>query len=248
MTKFPTYGFVVFCLIFSGCKKDAEYTNVREDVFKTPLLPEELYDYSSETAPQHFIDDPVLQLFGTFEGGNGITDEGATLGRVLFYDKALSSDNTVSCSSCHDQQHAFSDPNRFSEGVNGTTSRNSMAIFNMRLNRRFFWDTRANSIQQQVLMPIQDELEMNMPLDQLEEKLAQIDYYPGLFEAAFGDAEINSGRIATALAMFVRSITSYNSPYDEGRQNGFANFTAEEQAGLHQDTPQFALPTLRRDF
>ena len=140
---------------------------------------------------------------------NPITDKGATLGRVLFYDKNLSTKNTVSCSSCHLQQYAFGDIADASQGVNGNTSRHSMRLVNSRFSveEKFFWDERAATLEDQTTMPIQDHLEMGFSgdngdpdLNDLIQKLEKIDYYPEFFEWVYGDAQITEERIQFAQA------------------------------------------------
>jgi cytochrome c peroxidase len=167
-------------------------------------------------------------------------DPGATLGRVLFYDTRLSANNTVACGSCHLQSHAFATPQRFSKGFEGKmTDRNAMSLVNLRFytRGRFFWDERARSLEEQVLMPIQSKTEMGQDLTQLVALLAQDARYPELFSEAFGDAQITSGRIAKSLAQFLRSMVSYQSKYDEGLakvlfvRDDFENFTAQENHG-----------------
>jgi cytochrome c peroxidase len=106
-----------------------------------------------------------------------------------------------------------------------------MAIVNVEFQRRFFWDTRANSIESQVLMPIEHPIEMGMNLDSLVYRLQRIPYYPPLFEAAFGDTVITISRIAKGLGQFMKSIRSYESKYDRGLANDFAEFTDLENAG-----------------
>jgi cytochrome c peroxidase len=148
---------------------------------------------------------------------NPITDAGATLGRVLFYDVRLSANNRVSCGSCHIQQYGFSDTARFSVGLNGErTRRHSMALANARFyaNGRYFWDERAATLEEQVLMPIQDKVEMGMSLDVLIPKLKATRFYPPLFTAAFGSADVTTERVAFALAQFVRSMVSTGSFLD----------------------------------
>lgn len=147
---------------------------------------------------------------------NVTTYEGVELGRHLFYDVRLSKNNTISCASCHKQENAFSDPNQFSEGFDGSIGkRNSMSLVNLKWHRRFFWDGRASSLEEQVLMPIQDPTEMGMELDDLESKLKQINLYTELFEETFGSPDITSERISMALAQFVRSIVSNRALYDD---------------------------------
>lgn len=203
-----------------------------------PQLPGTLLDYSSDLPPT--FDAVTVRRFDNTPGDNPVTDEGATLGRVLFYDLRLSRNGTKSCASCHPQATAFSDTDRLSEGFEGgRTGRNSMPLLNVAFYPRgsMFWDERAASLEEQVLMPIQDEVEMGMTLPDLVERLEGTDYYPPLFEAAFGDPAITSDRISLALAQFVRSIVSYRSRWDQGVaqvedvRDAFPNFTAQENRG-----------------
>jgi len=174
---------------------------------------------------------------------NPITNAGATLGRVLFYDKRLSANDTVACASCHEQSKGFSDSRTLSVGFNGgLTGRHSMGLSNARYYNpgRFFWDERAATLEQQVLMPIQDAVEMGMTLPALEVKLNAVTWYGPLFQAAFGSPQVTSDRISRALAQFVRSMVSYRSKFDQAMATGapgvppdFASvFTAQELQGL----------------
>lgn len=217
--------------------EDADTTMATESV---PDLPATPYAYSAITLPAHFQTPGVLAKDNT-PTDNPITDLGATLGRVLFHDTALSANDAVACASCHLQEYGFSDPAQLSVGFEGgLTGRNSMSIANARFyqNGHFFWDERADTLEDQVLMPIQDSTEMGMTLEELEIKLAARSYYPELFEQAFGDPAITSDRISRALAQFVRSIVSYRSRYDEGLtmvggdpQSPFPNYSAQENQG-----------------
>lgn len=209
------------------------------DVTGVLNLPATPFNYANVQLPGFFLNND-LQREDNTPNNNPITDNGATLGRVLFYDKKMSANNTVSCASCHQQENGFSDPNVFSVGFEGgLTGRNSMGLANARYyqNGRFFWDERANTLEDQVLMPIQDHVEMGMTLAELETKLAVEDYYAPLFTAAFGDADVTSNRISLALAQFIRSMVSYQSKYDAGLaqtnnpQANFPNFTQSENLG-----------------
>ena len=173
-------------------------------------------------------------------GSNPTTSSGATLGRVLFHDRELSLNRTVSCSSCHEQAHGFADSRTLSVGfAGGNTRRHSMGLTNARFYQRgrAFWDERAQTMEVQALMPIQDPVEMGMTLADLETRLAQKSYYPALFDAAFGDPAISADRIGKAIAQFVRSLVSITSRYDQGRamvgnfNQPFPNFTAQESQG-----------------
>jgi cytochrome c peroxidase len=96
---------------------------------------------------------------------------------------------------------------------------------------RFFWDERAATLEDQVLQPIQNSVEMGMTLPALVQRLGAEPYYTNLFERAFGTTEVTSDRISKALAQFVRSIVSTRSKYDRGIPVGFTNFTAQEILG-----------------
>ena len=194
--------------------------------------------------PAYLLAPPIQGQINT-PANNQITDWGATLGRVLFYDKTLSKNKTISCASCHNQANAFSDIAALSKGFDGaSTGRNSMSLVNAKYypNGRFFWDQRAATLEQQVLVPIQDLVEMGITLDTLVKRVKDQPYYPTLFTKAFGNSTINSDLISKALSQFVRSIVSYQSKYDQGRQNFptapappanavFSNFSAQENRG-----------------
>lgn len=201
-------------------------------------LPDQPYAYTPDL-PAHFTQPNVLAADNT-PMNNPVTDDGATLGRVLFYERALSANKTTSCASCHNQDQGFGDSAQFSRGfAGGRTARHSMGLSNARFyaNGSFFWDERAASLEDQVLMPVQDPTEMGLTIDTLLARLNALPYYAPLFEKAFGSAEISELRVRQALAQFVRSIMSYRSRYDEGRAQvanpaaAFANFTAQENQG-----------------
>lgn len=224
-------------------------TTADDDGAPAPTLPPEVtaaldlpatpFPYSKVTLPAHF-QTPFVRGMDNTPAGNPTTDAGATLGRVLFYDRALSQNRTIACASCHDQAHAFSDPKQFSDGfAGGHTTRNAMAITDARFyrNGRFFWDQRAATLEEQVLMPIQNAVEMGLTLDELVARARAAPYYAYLFERAFGDPAVTTERIGRALAQFARSVVSYRSRYDEGIaatgdvNRPFPGFTAEENLG-----------------
>lgn len=197
------------------------------------LLPGTPFNYASPALPPNFSVNPILGQ-DNMPATNVTTDAGATLGRVLFYDKRLSTNQTISCSSCHVQANGFSDPRQFSVGFNGgLTGRNSMGLSNARWYQRlkFFWDERAATLEDQTLRPIQDSLEMGMTLTALTNRLTAEPFYTNLFAQTFGTPEITSERISRALAQFVRSIVSVQSKYDAGVTMNFANFTVQENLG-----------------
>jgi cytochrome c peroxidase len=212
---------------------------VKPSTARTLRLPETPYHYGEIDLPEHFKT-PVAQRFDNTPADNPVTDHGATLGRVLFYDTQLSVNNTISCGSCHVQKNAFVDPNRFSKGFEGKqTDRHATSLVNLRysLRGRFFWDERARTLEDAVLVPIQSKLEMGQDLSKLVEILARSEKYPELYEKAFGDNKITQQRTAKALAQFLRSMVSYRSKYDEGLakvtsgRDDFPNFTLQENRG-----------------
>lgn len=207
------------------------------------ILPRTAYDYAGQALPSYFNENP-LDSTDNAPSPHSRLNELATLGRVLFYDKNLSINNTISCSSCHLQSHGFSDPEQFSKGFNGgLTRRNSMGLANARYfaDGSFFWDMRAATLTEQVLLPIEDIVEMGISLDSLERKLQKLDYYPILFRQAFDDTIVSRERIASALANFIRTIISYRTKFDSGvvtlgriptGTSNIPGFTAQENRGF----------------
>ncbi len=165
---------------------------------------------------------------------NPMTYEGIELGHRLFFDKRFSSDNTLSCASCHHQSFFFADlPDRkVSTGVNGAQGkRNAMVIFNLAWQEHFFWDGRAMSLEEQALMPIEDPTELNNTLPVVVARLEADSLYPSLFKAAFGDEAITPERIGKAIAQFERTIISSNSKFDRVERLKIEQYTPEEQLG-----------------
>lgn len=247
MKRFKTCYFLIFTFILVtliSCGSSEEPTPITNDLLNLPSSP---FDYESLNLPAHFTNNVSGQPLPTSINGldntptdNQITNEGATLGRVLFYDKSLSANGNVACASCHQQDKGFSDDARLSVGFDGgLTGRHSMTLINSRFYQRgrFFWDERASTLEEQVLMPFLDPVEMGMTIDQVVNMVSEQSYYPSLFENAFGSSDVTAERISAALAQFIRSIVSFSSKYDEGRAlspspgPNFSNFTAEENLG-----------------
>lgn len=252
MTKMQiTIGAVFSVLIIAvSCSKN-ETTPVTPPVvvdpyaaikaaFGTKIDPTNLANYANQPRPAYIGGKDNT-------GGNNITNAKATLGRVLFYDKNLSIDNTISCASCHKQQFAFSDNVVASTGVaGGITARHSMRLINSRyaVETKFFWDERAATLEIQTTKPIQDHAEMGFSgtggrpgLASLLSKLQAIGYYNELFKFVYGDITVTEARLQECLAQFTRSIQSFDSKYDAGRAvvandgQPFPNFTAQENLG-----------------
>lgn len=225
--------YVVLCIALligsAGCRKEEQ--SVATTGTRMPHLPTTAYSYALPEAPAHFS----VQLQQTAAANlaiHPITDAGAALGRVLFYERELSASRTISCGSCHQQENGFADALVRSHGHSGILSRrNSMHLVNQVYSRRQFWDLRAATLEEQVLLPVQDAVEMGLTLEESTERLRAMPYYPSLFAEAFGNDSITIDRMALALAQFVRSIVSYNTRYDAGEANGFVDYTPLESDG-----------------
>lgn len=201
-----------------------------------------LPNYVSPPLPAYF--DATVDARDNQNNGNRVSDAGATLGRVLFYDKSLSFNNAVSCASCHLQSAGFSDPQRFSTGFSGSafTTAHSMRLVNARYFRpgTAFWDRRAASLEAQASQPILNAVEMGFDsthggMPALLAKLQALTYYPELFALAFGDRNITEARVQQAIAQFERSMISSNSRWDTGYASTFQ--PAAPDRGLSADVP-----------
>ena len=227
----------------NSCKKSEEK---QADPLSDLNLPSTPYNYARQELPGYFLTSSLV--LDNTPVTNPVSDWGATLGRVLFYDKTLSLNNTVSCASCHQQQYGFADNHAFSTGFAGElTKRNSMSLTNARYfpAGKFFWDQRSGPLEVwQTLMPIENPVEMGLGIDELIKRLEKKPYYPYLFDKAFSDQSIhpiNRDAISKALAQFIRSMISYQSKYDAGRsqivapqnpaESPYPNFTAQENLG-----------------
>lgn len=150
-----------------------------------------------------------------------LTVEGVALGRQLFYEKALSDDYSLSCGSCHLQDHAFSDPRQFSIGTDGSLGlRNSMPIINAVWDEIFFWDGRASSLEAQAFKPVVDQREMRNSWPVVVGRLQADPQYPDLFEKAFDTRIIDSVLVVKAIAQFERTLLSFNSRFDRYEYHG----------------------------
>jgi cytochrome c peroxidase len=162
---------IFFLLIASKAITISDYLN----------LPEIPFDYSVNL-PSYFFTNAGGGLPTSINGidnipaNNTITDDGATLGRVLFFDKNLSINRTISCASCHKQSEGFSDSRVLGISfAGGTTRRHGMTLINTRFYQRvrFFWDESAATLKAQVLQPFQDAIEMDLTEVQISERVSE---------------------------------------------------------------------------
>lgn len=197
-------------------------------------LPKEVHNYSNLN-----LSDQFLTLNNRVN--EKVTDHGATLGRVLFYDTKLSLNNSVSCASCHQQKFGFGDNKDFSIGFDGKKSlRNSHSLCNTAVKSMFFWDGRENNMNNLVLQPVKDHIEMGLDNTlSLENRIKAVPYYKDLFENAFGTPEVTATRISNALAQFVHSMVSVDAPVNQLEADPWSplptvlpsTFTAQEKEG-----------------
>lgn len=202
-------------------------------------------DYSAPALPAYF--DRTVTALDNSPASNAINNRVATLGRVLFYDLRLSTNDRASCASCHQQALGFTDSMRFSNGISGaaTTDFHAMRLGNLRYWQpgSTFWDRRAASVEAQASHPFHSLVEMGWGgaaggFDALIRKMHATAYYPDLFAWAFGSSAITELRIQQALAQFVRAMISSSSRWDTGYAQVFSA-TAPNRA-LNVDLPNFS--------
>jgi cytochrome c peroxidase len=150
---------------------------------------------------------------------NYLTVDRVALGKKLFFDPILSRDGSVSCGSCHWQEHAFADTAVFSRGIEGRTGfRNAPTLFNLAWHPYFFMDGGVPTLELQVLAPLDNHAELDMDLLELMARLQQHPQYPSLFRKAYGRDPDPFG-LTRAIAAYERTLVSGNSPYDQYTSN-----------------------------
>ena len=210
--KSIVYSMLIFGTIIIACGPDEE--------------PQAVYD------PTLFTVD-----FGSFPNQNLPSDNiptnaGVQLGRMLFYEKALSKDGSMACADCHQQKDMFSDIRQFSIGVEELPGkRQAMPLFNLAWHKNgMFWDGRAPLVRDQALKPIQDPLEMNESLENVVEKLNAEKKYRDQFIRAFGDDVITADRVGLAIEQFEFTMISNDSRFDKF-QKGQVTLSESEERG-----------------
>lgn len=206
------FKIVFIGLIFSGCSRDPEIIPSGGKLFFIPEgFPIPVYDLS-----------------------NNFNETQFQLGKKLFFDPILSEDFTVSCSSCHLPNAAFSDPgNAFSIGLNNSVGkRNSPALINLAWQTNFMWDGGVNHIEIQPLAPLTNPDEMGWDLAPVIANLNQSSEYKILFKKAFDTDSITSAFMFKALAHYMSCLISSESKYDQYIR-GEINFTSSELNGLN---------------
>ena len=203
---------ILCCTILASCEDDNQVVVNQDDPDLIAI------DYAPNTYDLNLHDSlPFMDI----PADNPMTVAGVDLGRHLFYDPIMSSDSTISCSSCHNLKKGFSDPSALSFGVNGATgTRNSMSLLNIGFAKNgLFWDGRARTLEEQAIEPIEAVFEMNETWENVEAKLRRSEFYPAMFRKAFGitkRSEITQDLVVKALAQFERTLVVYGgSKYDK---------------------------------
>ncbi len=180
-----------------------------------------LDNYAAPVLPAYY--DGTVSVLDNQPAGTAIDNRVATLGRVLFFDRQLSINSTISCASCHRQATGFDDQTRFSTGFSGTafTSAHAMRLGNVRYWQlgSMFWDRRAANVEAQASQPIINPIEMGWDsaaggIPALTARLQSLSYYQELFQLAFGSPTVTEARMQQALAQFERAMISSGSRWD----------------------------------
>ena len=207
---------IIFACCFTSCSVDPEIKPIITSGDVKEIIPD------GWPTPQYNFNN------------NTLTVDGFVLGRSLFYEPLLSSDNTISCGSCHQQFAAFAHSGHdVSHGIFGLLgNRNTPALQNLNWNTTFMHDGGILNIEVMPLAPITNTVEMNESMPNVVSKLAASNKYKILFTKAYGSELVNSQRIFKALAQFMGTMYSYNSKYDLVK-SGKSNFTVQEQSGYN---------------
>jgi cytochrome c peroxidase len=235
---------IVFLIIslFNNCLNNSVKKEVRQEKDFIDHLRELYSSGDASRWPKPVLDPESVSLFSEighlpadeFPADNQYTPEKALLGKTLFFDPRLSKSNQIACASCHDPELAWCDNRTFSFGHNRQLgTRNAMTILNVAYAKSLFWDGRANSLEEQSRMPIEDEKEMGEHIDIAAGKIAKIKGYEVLFEKAFGDRSVTKDRISKSIAAFERTVKSLPSKFDQFIDGNSELYTNDELMGLH---------------
>jgi len=229
-----------------------------------PFLPSTPFDYSLPEFPEHFNDSLDLGYRAVirkqnYDRLNDIDKNKATIGRVLFYDKILSSNENISCASCHKQELSFADGQSFSEGLNSLTKRNSLHLNDLVWDAQalFSWDMGKQSLADMISLPLNDDNEIGINMEELADKMYNTTYYPSLFQIAYQHPVPKEEWIIECLVHFINSMHTFNSRLDQQAKKGFEDFTTQEKLGKKlfgescsrcHSQGQFYYPTMQSNF
>jgi len=156
------------------------------------------------------------------------------LGKTLFFDPKLSKSNQISCSSCHDPEMGWTDHRQVSLGNDHLLGkRNTPSLYNIAERTSYFWDGRAETLEQQMVGPLSAHHEMDTDIKSLPAKIRAIKEYKPLFKAAFGEEKVTYDRIISAIITFQKTIKSQPSRFDKFIQGEYQYLTDQEIYGMH---------------
>jgi cytochrome c peroxidase len=192
-----------------GCERSAKKASSTQ----LPLIPE-TDPLAQPKSPQQ-VGVPVEMTRAAIPPDNPQTPEKISLGQRLFFDRRLSADGTVSCSTCHDPALAFTDRKPLSVGIQGRVGqRNAPTVLNAFYNKTQFWDGRVNTLEEQAALPIVNSVEMGHPsLDAAVAQIATVQEYKEAFQHVFGRPP-NGPDLLRAIASYERTQLSFDSPFD----------------------------------
>lgn len=178
---------------------------------------------------KRLLSQPRLEV--PFPQDNPITAEKIAFGKSLFFDKRLSRTNEISCAGCHNPQKAFTDGLVKSRGVNGAVAmRNAPSLFNSAFFKSYMYDGEVKTLEEQVLVPLQDHLEMGSSMKEVLDKLSKDPNYMRLAKSLF-NRELDAYVITRAISTYERSLISRNSKFDRYRAGEKNVLNANEKAG-----------------
>ena len=191
-----------------GCERSAKKASSQ-----LPLIPET--DPLAQPKSLQQVGVPIAMTRGVIPADNPQTPEKISLGQRLFFDRRLSADGTVSCSTCHDPALAFTDRKPTSVGIKGRVGqRNAPTVLNALYNKAQFWDGRVNTLEEQAALPIVNSVEMGQPnLDAAVAQIAAVEEYQQAFRNVFRRPP-NSPDLMRAIASYERTQLSFDSPFD----------------------------------
>src|SRR6266550_3499015 len=191
-----------------GCERSAEKVSP-----KGPTTPEA--DTLAQPKSLQQVGVPVQLTGDAISADNTQSPEKISLGQKLFFDRRLSADSTVSCSTCHNPDLAFTDRKSTSVGIKGRVGqRNAPTVLNALYNKTQFWDGRVNTLEKQAALPIVNSVEMGQPnLDAAVAQIAAVEEYQQAFRNVFGRPP-NSPDLMRAIASYERTQLSFDSPFD----------------------------------
>ncbi len=194
-------------------------------------------DTPTPPAPTHNGPMALPASFGTPRFGavqGSVTEAGFALGKALFFDPALSDDSSTSCATCHLPEAAFADPGKaVSNGIfSQPTSRNSPTIQNLAWRAELMWDGRSPGVEHQPMLPIGNPGEMGQSFTTTATKVGRLIRYQPLTRAAYGSDTLTPARLLNALAQYMATLVSAQSPFDAYLRGDSTALSAQQRQGL----------------